>query len=182
LPHYAAPITGLIFALILLAMQHLRTWAWRGRAAGLFIVRASIIVSLIMPLVRVAGTALRLPVSGSKPETCCSSGHKGSYRVQVEAELNARGTPQLVLVRYGLHHNRDNEWVFNKADIDRSLVIWARDMGAEKNKELLEYYKDREVWLVEPDENPPQLSPYQTELGSTASAIQVPAGDRRADH
>ena len=181
-PHYAAPITGLVLALILLAMQHLRAWTWQGRATGLFIVRASILVCLIMPLVRLAGAALRLPVSGSKPETCCSSGHKESYRVQVEAELKARGTLQLVLVRYGLHHNRDNELVYNKADIDRSQVLWARDMGGDQNKELLEYFKNREVWLVEADENPPKLSLYLSDPRSTASPIHVPAGYRGADH
>ena len=88
----------------------------------------------------------------------------------------------MVLVRYSPNHNVVSEWVYNKADIDRSPVLWARDMGAEQNKELLEYFKDREVWLVEPDENPPRLSPYSTELRSTASAIPVPADDRGADH
>jgi len=34
-------------------------------------------------------------------------------------------------------------------------VVWARDMGPEKNRELLDYYKDRRAWLVEPDEKPP---------------------------
>jgi len=166
----------------LIAMRHLRGWTWRGRSTGLFIVRASIFICIFMPLVRVVGAALRLPVSGNKPETCCSSGHERSYRVQVEAELRARGTPQVVLVRYGLHHDLGNEWVYNKADIDHSPVVWARDMGAEKNKELLEYFKDREVWLVEPDENPPKLSPCSTALGSTASAIQLPPGYRGGDH
>jgi hypothetical protein len=38
------------------------------------------------------------------------------------------------------------------ADIDGSKVVWARDMGAEKNQNLIEYFSDRQVWLVKPDE------------------------------
>jgi hypothetical protein len=49
--------------------------------------------------------------------------------------------------------------VFNNADIDGSKVIWARDMGAQ-NVELLQYFNQRRVWLLEPDYNPPRLSRY----------------------
>ena len=37
-PHYAAPMTGLIFVLVLQAMRHLRLWRWRGRPTGQFMV------------------------------------------------------------------------------------------------------------------------------------------------
>jgi hypothetical protein len=50
--------------------------------------------------------------------------------------------------------------VYNEADIDRAKVVWARDMGPEKNQELLAYYKDRRVWLVEPDKPPVNPMPY----------------------
>ena len=33
-------------------------------------------------------------------------------------------------------------------------------MGADKNEELLHYFKDRRVWLLEADEVPPRLQPY----------------------
>jgi hypothetical protein len=52
-----------------------------------------------------------------------------------------------------------NEWVFNMADIDGSKVLWARDMGAQ-NSELIQYFKARKAWLVEPDYHPVRLTPY----------------------
>jgi hypothetical protein len=52
------------------------------------------------------------------------------------------------------------EWVYNHADIDGSAVIWARDMGDARNRELLDYYRDRKVWLLEPDRPAPALDPY----------------------
>jgi hypothetical protein len=53
-----------------------------------------------------------------------------------------------------------DEWVYNAADIDSSKVIWAREMDAANNLDLIRYYKDRQVWLVQPDAQPPKVSPY----------------------
>src|SRR5207248_1186381 len=39
-PHYAAPITALIYALVILAMQLVRRWRWRGARRGVAVVRA----------------------------------------------------------------------------------------------------------------------------------------------
>ena len=50
--------------------------------------------------------------------------------------------------------------LYNAADIDGSKVIWAREMDAANNLELIHYYKDRTVWLVQPDKEPAEISPY----------------------
>jgi len=52
------------------------------------------------------------------------------------------------------------EWVYNEADIDNAKVIWARDMGASSNEELITYFRDRRVWLIDADEKPPRPVPY----------------------
>jgi hypothetical protein len=69
-------------------------------------------------------------------------------------------SPQLVIVRYGPHHDFNREWVYNEADIDAAKVVWARDMGRSDNQELLQYFRNRKVWLVEGDSPTPQLLPY----------------------
>jgi hypothetical protein len=45
------------------------------------------------------------------------------------------------------------EWVYNEADIDGARIVFARDMGADKNRELTHYYPERRVWrvVVKPD-------------------------------
>jgi hypothetical protein len=52
--------------------------------------------------------------------------------------------------------------VYNDAEIDAAKIVWARDMGAAKNEELLRYFPKRRVWLVEPDpdEEPAKVSEY----------------------
>ncbi|HXY03309.1 MAG TPA: hypothetical protein VEI49_06990, partial [Terriglobales bacterium] len=44
------------------------------------------------------------------------------------------------------------------ADIDGANVVWARDMGDSGNEELLRYFKNRRVWLLQPDQSPPKLA------------------------
>jgi hypothetical protein len=66
---------------------------------------------------------------------------------------------QLVFVRYAPFHPL-REWISNAADIDRSKVVWALDLGPEEDSKLLDYYPDRTVWLAEPDARPPRLLPY----------------------
>ena len=66
---------------------------------------------------------------------------------------------QLVFVRYAPFHPL-REWISNAADIDRSKVVWALDLGPEEDRKLLDYYPDRTVWLAEPDARPPRLLPY----------------------
>ena len=73
--------------------------------------------------------------------------------------LEAKPGLHLALVRYRRDHLQPVDWVQNLADIDNQKVIWAHDMGAE-NDDLLRYYKDRHVWLVEPGKTPPEISPY----------------------
>jgi hypothetical protein len=66
---------------------------------------------------------------------------------------------QLVFVRYGPFHPL-REWISNAADIDRSKVVWALDLGPEEDGKLRDYYPNRTVWLAEPDSRPPRLLPF----------------------
>ncbi|MDQ6706992.1 MAG: hypothetical protein M3Z85_13580, partial [Acidobacteriota bacterium] len=49
--------------------------------------------------------------------------------------------------------------VHNDADIDKSDVVWARELDSASNEKLLRYYAGRKVWLFEPDEDLPRFVP-----------------------
>ena len=162
-PHYAAPLTGAVYALVLLAMQRVRRWRWRGERTGLLIVRAVPSICLALLLLRTAAPFLHIPIPEPMPRTWCSPQQQNLDRARVLAQMRALPGQQLALVRYRPNHNQvDHEWVYNDADIDNSSVVWARDMGPQ-NDELINYFKDRHVWLIEADEAPPRVSVYSAE-------------------
>ncbi len=165
-PHYAAPVTAAIYALVLLAMQHLRRWRWRGKRTGLAMVRALPSACVALLLIRASAPALHIPLPPPFPQSWCSESIQMLGRAQILARLQGHEGHHLVIVRYKPDHDSLQEWVYNDADIDTSKVVWAREMDAAENEELIKYFKDRNVWLVEPDEKPPKLSPYPAVLNS----------------
>jgi hypothetical protein len=84
----------------------------------------------------------------------------GLPRAHVLAELEGYPGRQLAIVRYAPDHAPFDDWVYNAADLDKSKVLWARELETRNSLELLRYFRDRRVWLVEPDSNPPRVSPY----------------------
>jgi hypothetical protein len=57
-------------------------------------------------------------------------------------------------------------WVCNAADIDNAKVIFAREMDPVSDREIREYFKDRQAWLVEPDPPNLRVSPIEAERTS----------------
>jgi hypothetical protein len=150
--HYIAPIVPVILAAIVQGMRHLRTRRWESRAAGLFLTRAVVVMCVLMIPVQVQ--ILKAP---PKPGTWAAIGVE---RAAIEAQLGALPGGQLVLARYNPEHAPLWDWVYNGADIDRAKIVWARDMGADQNEELLRYYNERRVWLLEADALTPKLVMY----------------------
>jgi hypothetical protein len=172
--HYAAPMTGAIYLLVLLAMQRVRRWKWHGQRTGLALVRSTVAVCLLLLVLRTGARAVHIPLPEPMPKTWCSPETEVPGRARLRANLAMRPGNFLAIVRYRTRHDPWNEWVYNEADIDHAKIVWARDMGAEKNRELLEYFKDRQAWLVEPDENPPAVSPYSdvsSRVGSETAGV-----------
>jgi hypothetical protein len=162
--NYLAPIVPAILAIILQGMRHLRTWRWQGRPTGQFLVRAMVVMCILMIPVQT-----HLLAAAPEPGSWAAIGPE---RVALEEQLRSLPGPQLVLVRYRPNHDPFLDWVFNGADIDGQKVVWARDMGAEKNEELLRYYSDRRVWLLEADDAPPKLSPYAEKPYKPAAVVR----------
>jgi MFS family permease len=150
--HYIAPIVPVILAAIVQGMRHLRTRRWESRAAGLFLTRAVVVMCVLMIPVQVQ--ILKAP---PKPGTWAAIGVE---RAAIEAQLGSLPGGQLVLARYDPEHAPLWDWVYNGADIDRAKIVWARDMGADQNEELLRYYNERRVWLLEADAITPKLVMY----------------------
>jgi hypothetical protein len=158
-PHYIAPLTCVNYALLLLALQRIRHWRCGGKPVGLALVRAVPAVAVFLFMLCVADHSLQKN-DNPVPQTWCSPYDQGWDRPSIQARMENLPGRHLLLVRYRPQHDPRGSWVSNGADIDGSKVVWANDMGPRQNQELIEYFKDRKVWLVEPDATPAKVSDY----------------------
>lgn len=144
--HYMAPMCGVWLILAAAAME---ACGERG-PAGRMVVVTVLAIAIAGSVSEIAGAAYRARQTPLGLDT----------RPRLIDNLERQGGRHLIIVRYTPAHSPHDEWVFNDADIDGSPVVWARDMGEEKNRELLDYFKNRTVWLLEPDIDP-ALKPYR---------------------
>lgn len=172
-PHYVAPFTAAFYGVGIQCMRHM--WQWRpgDQPVGMAIGRLTIVICLLMAGVRVFDVQLRCPVPGYPFSTWLCSwfgpDHFVSDREKVREELEQIPGDQLAIVRYSPSHEALDQWVYNDADIASAKVIWAWDMGAAKNEELIRCYKDRKVWLIQPDSPSDEVSAYPVPEQVTAA-------------
>jgi hypothetical protein len=160
-PHYVSAFTGVFYLVLIQAMRHLRLWHPGDQPVGLFLVRVLPVICLGLAAVRLGAQPLKIDI-GRWPAVATWYGPErpGGSRASVLAELENRPGRQLAIVRYAAGHSVFDDWVYNSADIDGSHVVWAREMGADDNRALLSYFKDRLAWLVEPDCEPPRIQQF----------------------
>jgi hypothetical protein len=157
LPHYFAPATALLYLILLQCMRHLRLWGGRHGTRGPALIRMIVVVCCAMLLLRVSAALTHTAIEPAWP--------RGNLdRAAVVKQLNHQPGNHLVLVRYqpsnGANHVVDHEWVYNAADIDAAKIVWARDMGDSENHELLRYFQNRHIWLLNGDQSHPRLEPF----------------------
>jgi hypothetical protein len=144
MPHYAAPGTALVFIVAVAALRRLKHYS----PLGMQVTLAVIVLLSIRDVARPENRRL-----WDKQDFI-------ARRDAVLHKLEQEPGKQLVLVDYGKGHDVNHEWVYNRADIDRSRIVWAREMGSERDRELIAYYPDRQVWkLVDHGDAGVDLSP-----------------------
>jgi hypothetical protein len=117
--HYIAPGCGLVFAISMSGMRLLALQAKRF-GPGLLVLFAGIVFGQGLMDITYAH------VSNPNPHTI------------LEKDLIKQGGQHLVIVHAEVTYPPGSEYVYNRANIDRSPVVWARDMGPAKNQELVD--------------------------------------------
>jgi hypothetical protein len=131
--HYAAPCASVFILLLIEAFRRVRLFS------------------------RVLGTCLLISAPGAwlAAQALTMSGphvrHSLDARPGILAQLGEKKGDQLVFVHYSHSHALGEEWIYNGPDIDRSRVIWARDLGPQMNDELIKHYPGRKTWVLQPD-------------------------------
>jgi len=146
-PHYVAAFAGVVYLRFLHSLT--RIWSWRrwGQPVGRVLAILLVVVMLgelcnnLYGIVRNGGG-----LSGRDPYSrgiAIRTSGMGAAHHSMTQELEQQAGRQLVLVRYAPDHDPQNEWVYNRADIDDSQIVWAREMGPEQDRPLLDFFHDR---------------------------------------
>lgn len=147
--HYYAPwvwIGGVFYALLLswcLGIETRQQYGWG------FVKRAVPVILLLAVTTHAAAAMSRDDprVHGRWFEPL------SALREKIDQDLADRyretGRRQLVFVRYGDGYRADFEFVYNGPAPWAAPVTWARDRGAEKNRELLDELADHRAWLLD---------------------------------
>jgi hypothetical protein len=162
-PHYVAPAAGLLAVLVVTGLRQLYVGRWHGRRVGRALVCS---IGLSYPSLIVLSAL-------ADPGIPAEATHMARAGLLRRLEHDPRR--HLVVVRYdnprpnGLGHE---DWVFNEADIDAARVVWAREINPEADRRLLDYFGDRQAWLleVEVDQGTYRLSPHPLQSGGKPSS------------
>lgn len=116
--HYAAPLTAAFTRLASGALRRLWVYQPNGIRVGRAVVMAAPAVVLWAAV----------QASGNPPL---------ARRPALMQQLKRSGGTHLILVQYGPNHTFPDKWVYNEPDPGRAAIVWARDLGPERNRELL---------------------------------------------
>lgn len=157
LPHYAAPLTTAIALLPACAADK----SWRIRIGsfpcGAVLTCLVFAAACAFPL----KSAIQTARYGAGPDTSFQFA-----RARLIRRLSEMEGEHLVIVRYPWPPWRvGDEWVYNGAEIDSQRVVFAHDLGAKENGQLLRYYPQRRKWLLTFDGDVARLEPYQGREG-----------------
>jgi hypothetical protein len=136
-PHYVAPVVGVIVLAIIQGARLIALWPWAGRTIARWVVGVWLAGCLVAP------AANLLP--GWQEGNSLSA----EARAALAQRLHRAGGRHLIIVRYLPGHSYHEELVYNSADIDNAPVVWAREMGPAGREQLLNYFSDRTIWLLE---------------------------------
>jgi hypothetical protein len=155
-PHYIAPATVVIVAILVECVRHMR-------AAHVRLSSALLVAMAAVLLLRIAAQNLHLPYSQeiNFQSWCCRvEGNLNKSRISTRLEQMPGG--HLVFVKAKTDEKNLFQWIYNNADIDQSRIVWARDLGEARNGQLAAYYQgSRTVWLVDPNVEPASIIRYQ---------------------
>jgi len=141
--HYSAPAASALLLISLVGLRVISTALRRKNHFGLRFARAYILVYAAMLFF------LQIPVIEAAAHPVYSWARQRSAIVR---DFDAKPGRHLIIVRYGPKHDQFQDWVYNGYDLENGKVLWAREMAdPAKNRELIDHYRGRQVWLLEAD-------------------------------
>jgi hypothetical protein len=160
--NYSAPVACLTALLVVMGWRRIAVMSFKGQRLGVGGIYATglLLIALLGGVLVANWGSFRGPI--------------GHYRPQIIDYLQTKGGGHLVLVHYRPNHLVQHEWVYNTAQIDDAPVVWARELSPRQNQKLLDYFADRQVWVLDADAAPPALRPYRKPEASPPAQTDDP--------
>jgi len=150
-PHYLAPAAAVLIAIVVECCRHLR-------ASRVYVVKFLPVAMALVLTLRIGAQSLGLPYTQKLNfQSWCCRVEGNQNKARIAAVLDLIPGDHLVFVREKTDEYNLLQWIYNDADIDRSRIVWARDLGPERDAELVRYYAGRTVWMVDPNVEPATL-------------------------
>lgn len=171
--HYAAPLTACFFLLI---AEGFRCFFESGKdnlqRKRVFLTFFCLILGSVIYLQLFSYKQPQMKKDFSADRALLTEGLSTNTKVKIdlprkatffkdEMEKVVEGLPDryIAIVSYAPNYDFHDEIIFNKADIENAKMVWAHDLGAEKNKSLLGYYNNRKVLHVKIDGGGIEIEP-----------------------
>jgi hypothetical protein len=177
-PHYLAPAAAVIVAILVECCRHLQ--ASRVRVVPLL----PAVMALVLAL-RIGAQTAGLPYTQKLNfQSWCCRVEGNPNKARIATTLRRIPGDHLVFVKTKTDETNLFQWIYNDADIDRARIIWARDLGPERNRRLEAYFAARQVWLADPNVEPATCVRYDAASSVTSetalqSSTPPPPPDRR---
>lgn len=146
-PHYLAPVAPLVFLLVVGSLREIH-WFFGNLRLVSAIIGAVVLVVSIQTVWKLRGQEGLFP----------------REREQITKILREHPGVDLVLIDYEEGHEKrfdvHDEFVYNGANIDEAPIVWARYMGPREAADLVQYFSDRNAWLLRVGPSTTRLLPY----------------------
>ena len=154
--HFALVLAVTVFALVVVRLGSRRTGPSVGRSLAISSLEFVLVVLIVLQACIIERNLHPddYPIVDDLNEP---------FRKPVEQHLAATPGQHLVLVRYSKDHNSGEEYIYNDADIDHAKTVWAREIPGTDLSPLFAYFRNRDVWLFEPDVDNESVAPYSAE-------------------
>jgi hypothetical protein len=117
-------------------------------------------MALVLAL-RIAAQNLGLPYTQNlNYQSWCCKVDGNMNKLRITRTLERIPGEHLVFVKTKTDPFNLLPWIYNAADIDASRIVWARDLGPERDAQLAAYFHGRQMWVVDPNVEPAALVKY----------------------
>ena len=170
--HYSASLTCCFFLLIVEGFRQFTIWGKKvekgfnkSMASFLFIiiVFASFIYSQVLPpefyTPPTEDSIAKSEITLDKTIKLAIPERVTFLKPVIEKYVEQLPNKYIAIVSYDKTYSTLFEIVYNEADIENSKLIWAYDLGAEKNKALLNYYSDRKILMIKVSGSQMEINP-----------------------